>query len=129
MVWDDVIFDIQKCRYFDISIFRYVVMTLFSYFDMTLFRYDKMRGCFNCQQSETEIARHEVVPKDDEHDNDGDSDAWVEASAVGVGTLEVLGKLAAVGFNVGLILRCLATLDLFFALGFGHELVKFILAL
>jgi hypothetical protein len=53
----------------------------------------------------------------------------MKASAVGVGSLEVLGKLAAVGFNIGLVFRCLATLDLFFAFGFCNELVKFFLAL
>ena len=51
----------------------------------------------------------------------------MQASAVGVGSLEVLGELATVGLDVGTILGCFATFDLLFALGFGNELVELVL--
>ena len=69
------------------------------------------------------------MPEDDEDDDDGDGYTGVQASAVGVGFLEVLGKLATIGLDVGTVFWRLATLYLLFALGFLDELVELVLAL
>ena len=53
----------------------------------------------------------------------------MKAPTVGVGLLKVLGKLASVRLNVGLVFGRLATFYLFLALCLGHEFVKFVLAL
>ena len=79
--------------------------------------------------SEAEASSHKVVPQDDEHYYYGNGNAWVQAPAFGVCSLEVLSELAAIRFDVGLVFRRFATLDLFFALGFCHKLVEFVLTL
>ena len=79
------------------------------------------------EKSEAEGAGEEVVPKDEEHDNDGNGYARVQATTVRVSLLEVLGKLAAVGLNVWLVGGCLAALYLFLAFRFFHEAVEFVL--
>jgi len=78
---------------------------------------------------EAKGASEEIVPEDEEDDNDGDGETWMEPLAVGVGTVEVLRELAAVGFYIGGIMHFLAALQLFFALGLGHEAVELVLAL
>ena len=67
------------------------------------------------------------MPDDEKNDNEGNRDAGMEATTVGIGLLKVLGKLTTIGFYVRCVLGCLATLDLLLALGLGHKAVEFIL--
>lgn len=76
---------------------------------------------------ESETPCKEVVPKDEEDNDDGDGDTWVQATTVGVGLLEVLGKLTAIGGDVGLVVGRLAALYLLLALGILDEAVEFLL--
>ena len=84
---------------------------------------------FKVGRLKAEGAGHEVVPQNDEHHDEGYCQTWVQALAVGVCLLEILGKLAAIGRDIGRICWRFAICYLLFALGFGHEAVEFILAL
>ena len=69
------------------------------------------------------------MPEDEEDDDDGDGESRMESLAVGVCTAEVLRELTAIGLNVGRVIYVLTTLQLFLALGLGHEAVELVLAL
>ena len=78
--------------------------------------------------SETEGSGHEVVPEDEQNDNDGNGDTGVQPSAVGVCLAEVLGELAAIGFDIGHILGLFALSNLLLTLGLSDKTIEFILA-
>ena len=78
---------------------------------------------------ETEGTCEEIVPEDDEYDDDGNSNARMKTSAIGVSLLQILGELATIGIDIGFVFRRLATRDLFLALSIGNEFVEFILSL
>ena len=79
--------------------------------------------------SESKATGHQEIPEHDKHHDDGYCNAWVEATAVGVCLLEVLGKLSSVRLNVGLVLRRLTACQLFLALSLSNEFIEFVLTL
>ena len=68
------------------------------------------------------------MPNDDKDDDNGDGETRMEALAVGVGTTEVLGELAAIGLYIGGVVHVFAALKLFFTFGFCHEAVELVFA-